>query len=257
MVAPAPRPPGRRLEMGNTSAHPILASSLGLAAAIAVGSCGPNPTDPHATPEARAQACVSCHQTAYDLTSNPAHANLFPTTCATCHSTQAWTPGTIPAAQHPKFTLDGMHAATPCAQCHPGTPAKYAGTPQACSTCHATDFQRAGATIVGHATFPATCATCHTTSAWKPTVGGMGTHPESLFPIATGSHANAAITCTDCHIASRGSPIKGANCDCIHCHLGAHDEPATDATHAAMGVPGYTPTPPSTPNACLTCHKAG
>jgi hypothetical protein len=239
------------------TASPLLVFVASLAAALACGSCSSNPSDPHASPEARAKQCVDCHQTAYSLTRNPAHASLFPTTCATCHDTQAWTPATVPAAEHPIFKLDGAHASTPCAQCHPGTPARYSGTPTTCASCHAADFQRAAGLVAGHATFPSTCDTCHSTTAWKPTLGGMGTHPESLFPITTGSHANKAIACTDCHIASLGSPVKGANCDCIHCHLGAHNEPATDTTHATMMVPNYKPTPASMPNGCRTCHGAG
>lgn len=243
--------------MQKHTCSPILLFALCVAAALATGSCSQNPGDPHATPEARAQQCVSCHQTAYSLTRNPAHASLFPTTCATCHNTQAWTPATVPPAQHPKFTLDGAHATTACAQCHPGSPPRYAGTPTTCSDCHAADFQRAAGLVQGHSTFPMACDSCHTTSAWNPTIMGMGTHPEAKFPITKGSHANVAIACTDCHIASRGSPVKGQNCDCIHCHLGAHNEPATDATHAAMSVPSYAPTPPTMPNGCLTCHAAG
>jgi hypothetical protein len=241
--------------MPTTSRSSMLLLVMGIVVGSASDSCEPNTSDPHATSQARSQACVSCHQSAYSLTTNPIHANLLPTTCQTCHTTQAWTPATVPAAEHPVFPLDGAHLTTQCAQCHTGSPPRYAGTPTACSTCHEADFQRATAAISGHATFPGTCATCHTTSAWNPTLMGMGTHPEALFPITKGSHASPAIACTDCHIASRGSPVKGQNCDCIHCHLGAHNEPAIDAVHA--GISGYAPTSASTPNACLTCHSAG
>jgi hypothetical protein len=235
--------------------NPVRLFALVIAASAGGASCGPNTTDPHATSDVRAQACANCHLTAYTLTANPVHANVFPKTCETCHTTQAWIPGTVPAPLHPKFTLDGAHANTACAQCHPGSPARYAGTPTTCSTCHAGDFQRASAVIPGHDTFPMACDGCHTTSAWNPTLSGMGNHPESLFPITKGSHANAAIACTDCHIASRGAPTKGQNCDCIHCHLGGHDEPAIDSIHAS--VSGYKATTASAPNACLGCHSAG
>ncbi len=240
------------LRLGRLAHLAISAAAVG--AGVGATSCGPNTTDIHATPDVRAQACVNCHRNAYALASNPVHVNVLPNTCGSCHTTQSWTPGTVPGRLHPKFTLDGFHLATPCAQCH-GTPARYTGLSTSCAGCHAKDFQLASSKISGHSAFPMTCDSCHSTSAWNPTIGGMGSHPEARFPITTGSHANAAIGCADCHIASRGSPTKGANCDCIHCHLGAHNEPAIDAAHT--GISGYMPTSASAPNACLGCHGAG
>lgn len=105
---------------------------------------------------------------------------------------------------------------------------------------------------------PNTCETCHSTKYWSPSIGGG--HPETAFPIMTGSHHNAAIGCTDCHLASLGANTAGQNTDCIHCHIGAHTIPSIDAVHAGVkddaGNP-YAPANPATPHSCLGCHPTG
>jgi hypothetical protein len=124
---------------------------------------------------------------------------------------------------------------------------------KACFDCHATAYELAqNPKHVGM--IPTTCEGCHATAAWIPAAAG---HPESKFPITTGSHANAAIGCADCHIASHGSDVGGQNCDCVHCHIGAHNTPAIDAVH--KGVGGYPGSSPTSPPSCLMsgCHPSG
>jgi hypothetical protein len=154
-----------------------LACALAATAPLAVASCGGN-DDIHLTAEAKSKACYDCHSSAYQVVQTPKHADVLPTTCAECHSTNGW----IPAS--------------------------------------------AG-------------------------------HPESKFAITSGSHANKAIGCADCHIESRGSDVGGQNCDCVHCHIGAHETPAIDAVHAS--VAGYAGSMPSSPPSCLKsgCHPSG
>jgi hypothetical protein len=193
--------------------------------------------------------CAGCHQNAYDTAMNPPHAGL-PTTCSGCHSDMGWQPSSF---VHP-WTLDGKHATTPCASCHTGTPPRYPGTPTACAGCHSADFQTAVGKVSGHSAFAQTCADCHSTTAWTGASGGA--HPEANFPIMTGSHSKG-IACADCHIASRGSPVAGQNTDCIHCHLGAHNQPAIDTVHTNLNVAGYPGPNASSPNFCLPCHKKG
>ncbi|HEY2517971.1 MAG TPA: hypothetical protein VGI39_44175 [Polyangiaceae bacterium] len=122
----------------------------------------------------------------------------------------------------------------------------------ACYDCHSSAYQVVK-TPVHVGVYPTTCADCHTTTAWIPAVSG---HPEAQFPITTGSHANKGIGCADCHIASLGPSTGGQNTDCMHCHLGAHNTPGIDATHA--GIAGYPGTPAS-PHSCLNagCHPSG
>jgi hypothetical protein len=124
---------------------------------------------------------------------------------------------------------------------------------KACFDCHSTAYQVVQ-TPKHVGVYPITCADCHSTSGWIPASAG---HPESKFPITTGSHANKAIGCADCHIASRGSDTAGQNCDCVHCHIGAHNTPAIDAVHS--GVANYPGSMLTSPPTCLNagCHPSG
>jgi hypothetical protein len=192
--------------------------------------------------------CVACHKKDYDGTTAPPHAGL-PTTCNTCHAETGWQPSTF---AHP-WALEGTHAKTPCTGCHTGTPPRFAGTPTTCAGCHQADFQKASANIPGHSGFAQTCENCHKPTAWTDASGG--THPEASFAITSGVHS-LGVACGDCHIASLGSPAKGANTDCIHCHLGAHPRSAMDANPKHVGLAGY-PGATAPPNFCLTCHPAG
>lgn len=142
---------------------------------------------------------------------------------------------------------------------------------QACVNCHLAAYDNVKspphAGVVddaGNPSFPTDqCGDCHVTTAWVPAKGGGHAGSiETAFPISTGSHANAAIGCTDCHKPSLGADnTSGANCDCIHCHIGAHVTPSIDDTHVACINDGtcsaYTPSGSSAPNYCLGCHPSG
>jgi hypothetical protein len=122
-----------------------------------------------------------------------------------------------------------------------------------CFDCHSSAYAIVK-TPVHQGVYPTTCNLCHSTTAWIPASQG---HPESKFPITTGSHANKAIGCADCHIAALGSDVSGQNTDCVHCHLGAHNTPAIDAVHA--GITTYPGSAPTSPPSCLQagCHPSG
>ncbi len=60
--------------------------------------------------------CYSCHKVDYTGTTNPAHAAAgFPTTCATCHTTTAWTGATF---NHTWFPITKGNHNVACANCH-------------------------------------------------------------------------------------------------------------------------------------------
>ncbi len=121
---------------------------------------------------------------------------------------------------------------------------------QPCINCHSSAYATAKSPQP-HTGFSTSCNDCHSTTSWIPAAG----HPEQKFPITTGPHANAGIACTDCHISALGSPSGGANCDCVHCHLGAHTAPGIDDKHTDVGsYPGSASSPP---NFCLKCHPSG
>jgi hypothetical protein len=123
---------------------------------------------------------------------------------------------------------------------------------ESCFSCHEADYQ--GTTSPAHdGHYPTTCGDCHDTASWRP--AKSGTHPEEDFPIAAGNHAG--IGCSDCHDADRGSPVGGANTDCVGCHTGAHVREQMDALHGDRGVASYDPGPDAAPNFCLSCHPSG
>jgi hypothetical protein len=79
--------------------------------------------------------CYDCHASAYQGTTDPAHAAAgFPTTCETCHGTAAWEPSTwdheilFPIRSGPHRDVWST-----CATCHvnPGDYAVFA-----CINCH-------------------------------------------------------------------------------------------------------------------------
>ena len=76
-------------------------------------------------------ACVGCHQTDYNNTTNPNHKSAgFPTTCDTCHTTTAWTGATF---NHTYFPTNHGNANGVCATCHTN-PNDY--TVFECTGCH-------------------------------------------------------------------------------------------------------------------------
>ncbi len=232
----------------------VLALPLVLAAGLAASCAKP---DIHETGAIRLQACYNCHSGSYNAAVAPPHVNVLPTTCNDCHATTEWVPATI--WTHPFFPLVGAHGTAACTRCHEGNPPAFVGVPTACQNCHMAAYNASTAPM--HSSFPKTCGDCHTTSFDWGVAGlqpGRGEHPNNLFPISggLGSHNNG-IGCTDCHNADAGSPVKGQNCDCIHCHLGAHNSPAIDAVHASLGA-AYSPTTNTTTGTyCLVCHPHG
>ncbi|MBI3449523.1 MAG: hypothetical protein HY049_11495 [Acidobacteria bacterium] len=108
--------------------------------------------------------CVSCHQTNYDNTTNPAHvAAGFPTTCEQCHSTTSWAGATY---NHTQFPISsGTHGPgvwSSCATCHIN-PVTYADF--SCFGCHPhsdrlqTDGSHSG--VKNYMYDSAACYSCH------------------------------------------------------------------------------------------------
>jgi len=110
----------------------------------------------------KATACVSCHQPDYNGTTNPAHAAAgFPTDCASCHTTTAWTPANF---NHDGFfpISSGAHRPgvwTSCSTCHTNA-SNYAVFD--CLSCHGkstTDSHHSG--VNGYVYASANCYSCH------------------------------------------------------------------------------------------------
>jgi hypothetical protein len=178
--------------------------------------------------------CVSCHQTDYNNTNNPAHSTVgFPTTCDVCHSTTNWTSATF-NHNTTTFPLTGAHTTVACASCHVNN--NYTTLQTACVRSHHNDYN--GTTNPNHASagFPTTCATCHTTTAWT---GATFNH--TYFPV---NHGNANGVCATCHTNSSDYSVF----QCTGCH---GNNNAAKFSHPNVG--GYVYNSVN----CYQCHKNG
>ena len=184
--------------------------------------------------------CVSCHQTDYSATTNPAHqAAGFPTTCGGCHTTTTWA-GAVFDHSTTQFPLTGAHVAATCQQCH--SDGVYDGKLTTCVSCHQADYNTTTNPAHLAAGFPTTCATCHTTITWT---GATFDHDGPYFPIYSGSHQGRWTSCSQCH----QNPAAYAQFTCLTCH--EHDQTSMDSKH--QGRSGYS----YTSIACYTCHPRG
>ncbi len=112
-----------------------------------------------------ATQCISCHQTDYNNTTNPAHASAgYPTDCTQCHTTAGWTPSTFNHSQFP-ITAGTNHAAPPllCSNCHTDVTnfAIFSCTNSGCHTQANTDKHHNS--VNGYVYSPTSCYTCHPT----------------------------------------------------------------------------------------------
>ena len=186
-------------------------------------------------------ACVSCHLSDYNGTTNPAHAaGGFSTDCVTCHGTASWS-GAAFDHSATGFALTGAHRTAGCLSCHGD--GVYAGKPTACVSCHQAEYD--ATTNPSHAAlaFSTDCAACHTTSGWG---GARFDHDTSFFPIYSGRHAGLWTTCATCHTL----PTNYAVFTCLSCHP-HDDQPKTDGAH--VGRTGYV----YESQACYSCHPRG
>jgi hypothetical protein len=186
-------------------------------------------------------ACVGCHQSDYDATTDPGHAAAgFPTSCGDCHGTATWSGATFDH-RGTAFPLTGAHLTAACASCHAS--GVYDGLNAACIGCHQSDYN--GTTDPGHAAagFPTTCGDCHGTATWA---GATFDHDTRNFPIYSGGHASRWSACSDCHT----SPANFSIFTCLLCHPHS-DRVKTDESH--QGEAGYQ----YDSQACYVCHPRG
>lgn len=141
--------------------------------------------------------------------------------CEGCHSPRAWNETAAFDHGRTRFDLTGKHKGVKCRACHkPDVLGSrrvfvFAGTPQACTACHADphmgQFARPGAP-------QGECAGCHTTSNWLPTE--FDHERLSSFPL-TGAHR--LVPCRMCHPAQENGgrrlvQYRGTPRVCEECH---------------------------------------
>ena len=178
--------------------------------------------------------CYSCHKADFAKAINPNHVgSVFPTSCAMCHTTAAWSPSSF---DHSKtgFPLAGAHMTTACGQCHVNS--NYTSLPTDCYGCHKADFN--GTNNPGHvaAGFPTNCSICHTMTNWQ---NASFNHTTYTGYALTGMHAT--VGCPQCHTNGKytNTPV-----DCYSCHKKDFTG-TTNPNHVSSGFP----------TDCSVCHS--
>jgi hypothetical protein len=111
----------------------------------------------------KSAACVSCHQAAYDATTDPNHAlSAFPTDCTQCHTTSSWSGGRFTAHDASYFRIySGAHGGrwSSCATCH-NVANDYAQF--TCLSCHGQQETNGNhSDVSGYSYNSQACYTCH------------------------------------------------------------------------------------------------
>ncbi|MBI3682912.1 MAG: hypothetical protein HY235_21270, partial [Acidobacteria bacterium] len=175
--------------------------------------------------------CYSCHVRQFQSTTSPDHVKAgFPADCSICHNSTTWQGARFDHDTATRFQLTGAHTSAQCNSCHAA--GRFAGTPNACSGCHMTQFESVTNPDHKRGNFSTQCEACHGTARWQ---GARFDHNLSRFPL-TGSHVR--VDCFQCHI---GGKYTGTVTDCYDCHRTSFDQ---TATHIA----GRFPTN------CTLCH---
>lgn len=146
--------------------------------------------------------CVSCHK------KNDPHKNQEGDACEKCHSDKGWRVEVAFSHDLTRFPLTGLHAITPCAECHLTTSFQEAETQ--CAACHKKDDPHGQA--LGR-----NCDRCHTPNGWR--VWNFDHTKETRFPLE-GKHEK--LVCTGCHKRPAEGEIALSR-DCFSCH--EKDEP--------------------------------
>jgi len=219
-------------------------------------------------------ACADCH-------GNPHGAQLAgdakALACISCHDLDAWKPARFTTTDHVKtaFVLTGAHTATACRVCHdvrraglapfPAAGPERVGTAgfvmkmkeRACADCHNDPHQ-------GRFAAPATCDNCHGTAAFRPARVGLAEHAAFRFKL---EGAHRAVPCVDCHrdlaihAAASASRTKGDGSslirapkasqpltfavekqECVSCHADPHGDQFSKPANRSLS--------------CERCHGA-
>jgi len=193
-------------------------------------------------------ACADCHGNPHGT---QLAGNAKAMACVACHDLRAFKPAHFEQADHAKtnFVLAGAHARAACRACHDAHRADLPAfsdterlgsvgfamkmTERACVDCHADPHRGRFATSTS-------CADCHGTESFRPARLGVSEHARYRFPL---EGAHRAVPCVDCHkdLAKRDPSgqrstllraAKGpdtltfaiARQECVSCHAGPHGD---------------------------------
>ncbi len=198
-VPPLPKPPkGKKGKKGATLQRETK-EAYALFLAAVTGQAPPQPHSPISRDE---RACVHCHNSPHQGTTNDQ--------CSGCHSTQTWRPSTFDLKRHErtKFPLQGAHQKAKCNLCH--VDRKLKGQPTECAGCHLDIHQ---------GRFGEDCARCHDESAFKP--APKFNHATTGFALQ-GPHGRVA--CASCHGGGKQKDLTKSEAPraCASCHAPGH-----------------------------------
>jgi hypothetical protein len=141
--------------------------------------------------------CYTCHR------KDDVHKGKQGEKCNDCHNEKGWRDGVLFDHDLSRFPLIGIHAATPCEECHLST--AYGDTSLECNYCHSTDD-------VHKTQLGTNCELCHNPNSWK---NWIFDHDKSTSFKLDGAHKK--LGCYDCHTSKSSGPLKSSK-DCIYCH---------------------------------------
>jgi len=147
--------------------------------------------------------CYGCHR------HDDVHDGQEGTRCDTCHDENGWSATVTFDHDLGAFPLIGVHAVTPCEECHL-TP-EFKDAASECIACHADDddHRRRLATD---------CARCHNPNAWALWIFDHDTQTDYIL-----DGAHEGLECVACHL----SPVRSE----IHLSTACHGCHRTDDIH--------------------------
>lgn len=144
-----------------------------------------------------ATSCYSCHE------KDDAHKGQEGRSCEKCHNETGWSAKVRFDHGVTRFPLVGLHATTPCEECH--RTAAYKDTSLECSACHKKVDSHKG-------TLGPRCGDCHNPNGWS---FWQFDHDRQTDFALTGKHVG--LVCRACHKAKTDDKAIASSA-CISCH---------------------------------------
>jgi hypothetical protein len=141
--------------------------------------------------------CKACHA------DDDVHRGQQGQQCGRCHSEAGWTQEVVFEHDLTRFPLIGLHASTPCEECHV-TPA-FQDTQSRCYACHKNEDEH-------EASLGERCEQCHNPNGWRLWIFDHG--QDTDFELV-GEHEQLA--CSDCHREPANSGVSRSS-RCYACH---------------------------------------
>lgn len=153
--------------------------------------------------------------------------------CATCHTSEGWSPLRSPLPFDHRgtgFPLAAAHGQVGCRSCHQSL--VFSQVPTACADCHR-DAHRGE--------MGPNCETCHAPESWTNRNEAFRIHSRTRFPLL-GPHAG--LDCESCHRGAQPREYTGLSPDCVSCHRPDYQS-ANNPNHVRLGFPQQ----------CESCHS--